>query len=578
MAQSGDTLDRVIDDLVKGRLSRRDFLARTTLLGLSVPMAGALLAACADGATTPPASGGAASAPASGGASTAPAALDTLVVAVQEGDTRTLDPQSANELTVPMFLKVLYDQIVTFPGSEFDRVVPAVAKDWTISPDGLTYVFNINPGIKFSDGSPLTADDVIFSVQRHKNYKGNTSWFQDSVEGWQKTGDMQVTMKMSVMNVDILNILTSPFVSIGNAKVMKENGATDEVGADQTDTAQQWLDLNSVGSGPLVLDAWTHGTSITMHRNPNYWGKKPPFEKVVFQFVADQKVQKDLLVRGDAHIAVNMTPDLAAGLEGDEKVQILTIPSLGFAWLGMHVSNNPAFANPKNWEAVKLAIDYDGMAQIYKGGGQFVGGVIPPGVTNALPVEERVKQDLERAKAALQAAGNPNGFSFELTYAQDNLYGNVASTDIAQKVAADLQAIGIQANLRPLPATQESTEFRAGKLEAALHYWGADYLGWTDFLPVFGPGGHVGGPRHGWYPEFSPESKEIADMATEAQQTLDAAAQNELCITAQRQMNDYAPQAYLFMSNYQVAIRKDIIRSIQTNPVWFVDVGTVELV
>jgi peptide/nickel transport system substrate-binding protein len=578
VAQSGDTLDRIINDLTTGRLSRRAFLARTAALGLTLPTASALLAACGGTATNAPGSGGATSAPASAGATTAPTGLDTLVVAVQEGDTRTLDPQSANELTVPMFLKVLYDQIVTFPGSEFDRVVPAVAKDWTISPDGLTYTFNIAPGINFSDGSTLTADDVIFSVQRHKNYKGNTSWFQDSVEGWQKTGDMQVTMKLNTMNVDILNILTSPFVSIGNAKLMKANGATDAVGADKTDTAQQWLDLNSVGSGPFVLDAWAHGTSITMHRNPYYWGTKPPFEKVVFQFVADQKVQKDLLVRGDAHIAVNMTPDLAASLEGDPNIGVLTIPSLGFAWLGMHVSNNPAFANPKNWEAVKLAIDYDGMAQIYKGGGQFVGGVIPPGVTNALPVGERVKQDINGAKAALQAAGNPNGFSFVLTYAQDNLYGNVASTDIAQKVAADLQAIGIQANLRPLPATQESTEFRAGKLEAALHYWGADYLGWTDFLPVFGPGGHVGGPRHGWYPEFSPESKEIADMAAEAMRTLDAAHQNELCLAAQRKMNGYSPEAYLFMSNYQVAIRKDIIKSIQTNPVWFVDVGTTELV
>ena len=67
-------------------------------------------------------------------------------------------------------------------------------------------------------------------------------------------------------------------------------------------------------------------------------------------------------------------------------------------------------------------------------------------------------------------------------------------------------------------------------------------------------------------------------MATEAQQTLDPKTQNELCVNAQRLMNDFSPMAFLFMSNYQVAYRKDVIKSIETNPVWFVDVGTTQLV
>jgi len=92
--------------------------------------------------------------------------LPTLVVAVQEGDTRTIDPQGANELTVPLFLRGLYDQMVTFPGSEFGRVVPDIAAKWNVSPDGLTYVFTLNPNVKFSDGTPATADDVVFSLRR----------------------------------------------------------------------------------------------------------------------------------------------------------------------------------------------------------------------------------------------------------------------------------------------------------------------------------------------------------------------------------------------------------------------------
>jgi peptide/nickel transport system substrate-binding protein len=562
-----------LEELIQARFSRRQLLQRGAL-AVVVPSAllTALEACSPSSQTAAPASAGPA-----GSAETGAKQLDTLIVAVQEGDTRTLDPQSANELTVPVFLKVLYDQLVTFPGSAYDKVVPDQSSDWTVSPDGLTYVFNVNPKLAFADGTKATADDLIFSLRRHKNLKGNTSWFQDAVKSVEKTGDSQVTMTLSAMNVDILNILTSPFVSIGQASVMKQNGATDAVGADKTDTAQQWLDQHSVGSGPLVLDAWQHGSQITMHRNPYYWGKAVPFNNVVFKFVPDQNVQKDLLLRGDAHIAVNMTPDLAASLEGNPNVNVLTFNSLGFVWLGLHVSNDAHFSNPKNWEAVKYAIDYAGMGQIYKGGGSLFSGIIPQGLPNALPMDQAIKQDIARAKAALAAAGNPDGFSFPMTYANDQLYGNIKPDDIAQKLVADLGAIGLNVTLDPKTSNDESTQFRAGKSVTDMHVWGADYVGWTDFLPVFAPAGHVSGPRHGWNPDFSDTSKQIADLATQAQQTVDATKQADLATQAQTLMKDYSPFTPLFGMNYQVAYRKDVIKAIQTNPVWFVDIGSTEL-
>ena len=578
MAERADPFD----EMLRRSLSRRRFI-KNAALAVALPSAlAAAIEACSSGTSTgsPVTPTGTPVTPtpgASAGASPSGKTLGTLVVAVQEGDTRTLDPQSANELTVPMFLKVLYDQLVTFPGSAYDRVIQDYASNWTVSADGLTYVFNVNPAIKFWNGTPATADDLLFSLKRHKNLQGNTSWFQDAVDSVEKTGDMQVTMKLKAINVDILNILTSPFVSIGNQALMTAQGATDAADANKTDTAQAWLDQHSVGSGPLVLDAWTHGSQITMHRNPYYWGPTLPFDNVIFKFVADQNVQKDMLVRGDAHIAVNMTPDLAAGLAGNPQVDILTFNSLGFVWLGMNVKNDPHFANPKNWEAVKYAIDYDGMAQIYKGGGSFFAGVIPQGLANALPLDKRIKQDVARAKAALAAAGNADGFSFPMTYANDQLYGNISPNDIAQKLVADLGAVGLQVTLDPKTSNDESTQFRAGKSITDLHIWGADYVGWTDFLPVFAPDGHVSGPRHGWTSSFSPESKQIADWAAQAQQTLDATKQNELCNQAQNMMIDYSPFTPLFGMNYQVAVRKDVIKSIQTDPVWFIDVGSIVL-
>ena len=227
---------------------------------------------------------------------------------------------------------------------------------------------------------------------------------------------------------------------------------------------------------------------------------------------------------------------------------------------------------------MKYAIDYDGMAKIYKGGGQFIASCIPPGLPNALPAEERIKRDVARAKAALSEAGYASGFAFELTFASEQLYQNIPATIVAEKIKEDLQEVGITANLRPVPSTQELTDFREGKLEAAIHFWGADYIGWTDFLPVFAPGGHVAAPRQGWTPEFSPEAKRIADLAAEATRTHDAAKQQQICYEAQRLMNQVGPFAWLFEANIQIGYRKDVIKSLATNPVWYFDIGSVELV
>ena len=504
--------------------------------------------------------------------------LGTLVVAVQEGDTRTLDPQGANELTVPIFLRGMYDQLLTFPGSDFSKVTSDVATKWDVSADGLTYVFELNPNIKYSDGTPATADDVVFSLKRQKNLKGPASWFQDGVTSVEKTGGNEVTIKLSSLNVDWLFLLTSPFLSIAQAPAIKQNGGNNSAKSATSDTARAWLDQHSAGSGPFVLETWEHGSQLTMKRNPQYWGKPAPFDRVVFKFVKDPNVQRALLVRGDAHIAVNLTPDLAADVQSDPKIGILNVPSLGFPWLGLHANHNPALKTAKSWEAVKYAIDYDGMAKIYKGGGQFIGSCIPPGLPNALPVEERIKRDVARAKAALSEAGYASGFAFELTFASEQLYQNIPATVIAEKIKQDLQEVGITANLRPVPSTQELTDFREGKLEAAIHFWGADYIGWTDFLPVFAPGGHVAAPRQGWTPEFSPEAKRIADLAAEATRTHDAAKQQQICYEAQRLMNQVGPFAWLFEANIQIGYRKDVIKSLATNPVWYFDIGSVELV
>ena len=505
------------------------------------------------------------------------AGTKTLVIVQQPGSLRTVDPGRASEVDGAAIGHALYDSMLSLKGAE---PAPAYATDWTVSPDGLTYVFNVHADWKFSDGTPVTPEDYIFSCTREKNNKADASWMMGNVASMEKTGDHQITIRLKTLDVDFLKLIPNSSLGLSEAKIVREHGGTDAADAATKDTATTWLDQHSVGTGPFMIDHWDRGSEMVLKANPYYWGPKT-FDTVVFRFVQDPTTQRDLLLRGDAHLALNLTPDLAADLQkrgAASKTAIATVPALGIAYLGFNVGANGVISKPKAWEAIKYAVDYEGLKDIYLGGGQPTGCIVPPQLPNALPVGEGLKQDIAKSKAALAALGMPNGFSFKLTYGADQIIQNVPASDVVQKVKEDLAAVGIDAQLAGEPLTQELTDYRAAKADAVLHLWAVDYPGWTDFLPVYGPGGHVGLARQKWTVDSSPEAKQIADLIAKATATVDPKAQLEPALQAQRLINQYGPYSWLFETNYQLGYRTDVIRKLAIDYLSFFDIPSSEFV
>ena len=172
----------------------------------------------------------------------------------------------------------------------------------------------------------------------------------------------------------------------------------------------------------------------------------------------------------------------------------------------------------------------------------------------------------------------PNGFSFKLTYGADQIIQNVPATDVVQKVKEDLAAVGITADLIGEPLTQELTDYRAGKPEAVLHLWAVDFPGWTDFLPVYAPGGHVALARQNWAADSSPEAKEIAALVAKAVASIDPKEQIEPALQAQRLINQHGPYAWLFETNYQLGYRTDVIKTLAVDLLSFFNIPTSEFV
>jgi peptide/nickel transport system substrate-binding protein len=216
--------------------SRRRTASQAKAALLPVLLTGALsLAACSGGGTsaTPSQSGGAAG--------------KTLVMDASF-TLKTADPGRNYEPTGVLIGKALYDTLLTFEGSDVTKPVPSLAESFEQSDDGKTLTLKLRQGATFSDGSPVTADDVVFSLDRVRDLKGNPSFLLDGVEV-AKTDDTTITLTAETARPELPFVLPNPALGILNSKVVKEHGGT----ADSTDKAEQYLNGASAGSGPYQL-------------------------------------------------------------------------------------------------------------------------------------------------------------------------------------------------------------------------------------------------------------------------------------------------------------------------------------
>jgi peptide/nickel transport system substrate-binding protein len=535
--------------------SRRDFLIGSAAAALPALVATAIPGPPADAAVPKP-----------------------LVVGMKAGSLRTLDPDNQNEYSFYIIGKNLYQTLVTFTGPTLTQIQPCLANKWTVSEGGRAYTIDLDPRARFWDGSPVTPEDVVFSLRRVMYLKGPGAYLVDGiVKDITKSGPNQVRFELEHVFVDMVPTLITLSLAITKAATVKAHGGTDASNAFSTDSATSWLDEHSAGSGPFVLDSWERGNRVLLKKNPNYWGTPAPVDAIIFQFVNDSNTQKDLLRRGAIDLALDLTPDLLPGLANAKNVASVSFPAFGIPFFTLHTSLNPVFKNPTVWSALKQAIDYEGMQKIYREGGEFTGSVVPPGVPYALPASERLKEDLTAARAALKEAGYPKGFEFKFTYPSDQVMGIVPAAPLAEKIRDDLQRIGVTANLDPVPYTEELSNYRAGKLEADLHFYGVDYPGWTDFLPIFAPGGGIALPRNGYSADFNAAAKQIADLTAKAEKTLDDKQQGEYVLEAQRLLNQNGPFAWLFETKQIIAFRTDRIKRLSVNPIWYFDIMNSEL-
>ncbi len=240
---------------------------------------------------------------------------DTLVIGANTGIFITMDPAVAYEVFPNKIVAALYAQLVKLEAIEGVIVpVPDIAESWEISEDGLTYTFNIRKGVKFSNGDPLTADDVLFSLKRPIVLESVSAWFlvdifginKDNVDEKIKMIDdytVSITLNAPYAENITLGILSNMFTGIVNKDVVLEHEVDGDLGG-------AWLTDHSAGAGPYVLVQWERNNVILLEANPNYYGNQPPLKRIMVRDIPEASNQRLLLERGDIDVAWDLTPQL----------------------------------------------------------------------------------------------------------------------------------------------------------------------------------------------------------------------------------------------------------------------------
>ena len=310
------------------------------------------------------------------------------------------------------------------------EVLPALAESWEISDDGKTYTFKLQEGVKFHDGSDLTAEDVVFSLDRARaddSTNAQKALFAaiDTVEAVDAT-----TVKVTLKNPQGSFLYNMGW---GDAVIVAPESA-------------EGNKENPVGTGPFKFGNWAKGSSITIEKNPDYWGDPVALDKAEFRIIPDAAAAIPALLSGDVQAFANMPAgDALSQIQADSRFEVVIGSTEGETILSTNNKKAP-FDNLKVRQAIAHALNRE---EIIAGNGSGLGTPIgshfSPGNAAYVDLTGTYPFDPEKAKALLAEAGFPDGFDATIKlppppYARDG----------GQVVASQLRNVGINLEIIPV--------------------------------------------------------------------------------------------------------------------------------
>jgi len=486
---------------------------------------------------------------------------DTLVIALAFDDIITLDPAEAFEISAGEIMGNCYERLIRYDVADPSKLLPDLAKSWAVAADGKTYSFELKPGLKFASGNPLTADDVVFSLQRAVLLDKTPAFIltqfgftKDNVKATIKAeGPLKVVLVTDKTYAPTLvyNCLTANVAGVVDKKlVMSKEVVKDGVG----DMGYAWLKTNYAGSGPLKLREWRANEILALERNDNYHGTKSKVARAIYRHVKESATQRLLLEKGDIDVARNLTPQDLDALAGNKDIKTTATPKGTVYYFSLN-QKNAQLAKPEVREAFKWLVDYDAIGKtIMKNIGVVHQNFLPVGLFGAVK-DNPYKLDVPKARALLVKAGVT--LPLKVTIDMRTIQPVQGITEAIQQT---LKQGGIELEILPGDGKQTLTKYRARSHDIYIGTWGADY--WD---PHTNADTFARNPDNGDNPKSKPLAWRNAWDIGEMTKKTDAAAQERdgkkraaMYAELQAEFRRSSPFVMLFQQTEVAALRANV--------------------
>jgi oligopeptide transport system substrate-binding protein len=396
----------------------------------------------------------------------------------------TLDPARVDDIYEATLVNQIFDGLLSY--DTHLNTVPCIASSWVISPDGTSYTFQLRKGVKFHDGSELTAEDVVYSLSRvfdlpepqsslARTYLGHilgvdeyTQHKTKVIRGLEILSPYMVRITLARPYSSFLAALASEFARIVPRHYVEHVGS-EEFGR------------HPIGCGPFQLAEWIPGQRLVMTRFRDYALTPSYLDSLVFELPAQntRDAAADEFLRGELSAVV--VPDgRLQELVDRQGTNLLARQDLSLMFIGLNARQAP-FNDPRVRQAFAMAINREALIHAHPGGRTLPNGMLPPGMPGYTPEPKLLPHDLVRARDLLARAGYPDGAGLPPI-----IYTTAVTTHSARQLFAELQhqvaAVGFDLRLVELTWLDFSRHLNAAELQCLSVTWVADIPDPDSFL------------------------------------------------------------------------------------------------
>ena len=539
-SRSSELENPLIDEYRSGYISRREFVRRGGVIGMSIPVVGFLAAACGTGSNTSTSSGGSAdTAVKAGGKEVAVKPGGTLKLGMSPGPTTEIDPiLVADEGGLSVMSQS--GEFLSWSDSKL-QLQPRLAESWKPNSDGSEWTFQIRQGVKFHDGTPMTAEDVASSINALSDPKSGSNALSTFAGVLSKDSAKATDASTVVFSLDSPN---------GNFPYMLSSDNYNSVIVPK-DLSGKW-EKTFPGTGPWKLEKYTPNSGVSFVPNKDYWDKTrvPKLDRQQVKFYPKEQAQILGLQSGDVDVLVHFSPTGGKALLNDPNVTVIELRASVHREIHMRNDKKP-FDDKRVRQAMALVVDRAALVNGLMAGKADFGNDSPfaPVFPSTDKSVAQRKQDLEKAKALMQQAGVSNA---SVTI---DTWDGFELPDLAQLLQNDAAKIGLKLTPNVTPATTYYGDAVFGKSP-----WLDSTMGITDY-------GHRGVPNLFLAAQLS--SKGVWNAAHFKNPTydglfkdyvsaLDIGAQRAAAAKIQNLLLDETPNLYTYFYYFLTGTKKNV--------------------